>query len=162
MMPGVYCSAVARVERFLYRCPVMDVTLTDDQQLLRTTAASLADDLGCPNADALEDVRTDVWNPLVGLGLPTLRSPTLSGVEGTGVEVALVVEEFGRTLSAAPTVGQAVLVPDLLVAARRTPPSNGWPVVTCGWRPRSAPTSPALRSSVTTRWRSTRATRRTR
>ena len=37
----------------------------------------------------------DVWTRCVGLGLPALRSPTLSGVEATGVEVALVVEEFG-------------------------------------------------------------------
>ncbi len=95
----------------------MDVTLTDDQQLLRSTAAALADELGTPNADALERLAPDVWAPLVELGLPALRSPTLSGVEATGVEVALVVEEFGRALSAAPTVGQGVLVPDLLVAA---------------------------------------------
>jgi alkylation response protein AidB-like acyl-CoA dehydrogenase len=95
----------------------MDVTLTDDQQLLRATAANLAHDLGCPSADALDHLDTDVWTPLVALGLPALRSPELSGVDATGVEIALVVEEFGRTLSAAPTVGQAVLVPDLLVAA---------------------------------------------
>jgi alkylation response protein AidB-like acyl-CoA dehydrogenase len=95
----------------------MDVTLTDDQQLLRATAARLADDLGNTNADALDNLTTDVWAPLVDLGLPALRSPALSGVESTGVEVALVVEEFGRTLSPAPTVGQAVLVPGMLAAA---------------------------------------------
>ena len=95
----------------------MDVTLTDDQQLLRATAASLAVDLGSDHADTLEELTSDVWSPLVELGLPALRSPALSGADATGVEVALVVEEFGRTLSAAPTVGQAVLAPDLLVAA---------------------------------------------
>jgi hypothetical protein len=35
----------------------------------------------------------------------------------TGVELALVVEEFGRTLSHAPLLGQAILVPELLDAA---------------------------------------------
>jgi alkylation response protein AidB-like acyl-CoA dehydrogenase len=95
----------------------MDVTLTDDQQLLRSTAASLADDLGCATADALETLTADVWTPLVDLGVPALRSPALSGVDASGVEVALVVEEFGRALSAAPTVGQAVIVPELLAAA---------------------------------------------
>jgi alkylation response protein AidB-like acyl-CoA dehydrogenase len=95
----------------------MDVTLTDDQQLLRDTAANLADDLGCTTADALDDLSADVWTPLVELGVPALRSPALAGVEATGVEVALVVEQFGRTLSPAPTLGQAVLVPDLLDAA---------------------------------------------
>ncbi len=95
----------------------MDVTLTDDQQLLRNTAAGLADDLGTATADELDHLATDCWTPLVELGLPALRSPALSGVDATGVEVALVVEEFGRTLSAAPVIGQAVLVPDLLVGA---------------------------------------------
>jgi alkylation response protein AidB-like acyl-CoA dehydrogenase len=95
----------------------MDVTLTDDQQLLRDTAASLADDLGCATADALDDLATDVWAPLVELGVPALRSPMLTGLDATGVEVALVLEQFGRTLSPAPTVGQAVLVPELLDAA---------------------------------------------
>jgi alkylation response protein AidB-like acyl-CoA dehydrogenase len=95
----------------------MDVTLTDDQQLLRATAARLADDLGTANAEALDNITTDCWTPLVELGLPALRCPALAGVDATGVEVALVVEEFGRTLSIAPVIGQAVLVPDLLVAA---------------------------------------------
>jgi alkylation response protein AidB-like acyl-CoA dehydrogenase len=94
----------------------MDVTLTDDQQLLRSTAAALADDLATATADALEGAVGDVWTPVVELGLPALRSPALSGAEASGVEVALVIEEFGRTLSAAPTVGQAVIVPDLLAA----------------------------------------------
>jgi alkylation response protein AidB-like acyl-CoA dehydrogenase len=95
----------------------MDVTLTDDQQLLRDTAAGLADDLACTTADALDALSADVWTPLVELGVPALRSPALSGVDATGVEVALVVEQFGRTLSPAPTVGQAVLIPELLDAA---------------------------------------------
>jgi alkylation response protein AidB-like acyl-CoA dehydrogenase len=95
----------------------MDVSLTEDQQLLRSTAARLADELGSANADALEGLTADVWGPLVELGLPALRAAELSGVEATGVEVALILEEFGRALSAAPTVGQGVLVPDLLVAA---------------------------------------------
>jgi alkylation response protein AidB-like acyl-CoA dehydrogenase len=95
----------------------MDVTLTDDQQLLRDTAAGLADDLGCTTAEAVDSLPSDGWAQLVELGLPAFRSPALSGVDATGVEVALVVEQFGRTLSPAPTVGQAVLVPELLDAA---------------------------------------------
>lgn len=95
----------------------MDVTLSDDQQLLRATAAALADDLGTTHADQLDDLTVDVWTPIVELGLPAFRSPELSGVDATGVEVALVVEEFARTLSAAPTVGQGVIAPELLAAA---------------------------------------------
>jgi alkylation response protein AidB-like acyl-CoA dehydrogenase len=95
----------------------MDVTLTDDQQLLRETAAGLADDLACTTADELESLTRDGWTPLLELGLPALRSPALCGVDATGVEVALVLEEFGRTLSPAPTVGQAVIVPEMLDAA---------------------------------------------
>src|SRR4029079_12749310 len=53
------------VERFLYCCSVMDVTLTDDQQLLRATAASLADDLATAHADALADVPADLTTPPV-------------------------------------------------------------------------------------------------
>ncbi len=95
----------------------MDVTLTDDQQLLRDTAARLADDLATAGADALTDDTADHWRPLVELGIPALRSPELSGIDASGVEAALVVEEFARTLSTAPVVGQALLVPELLAAA---------------------------------------------
>jgi alkylation response protein AidB-like acyl-CoA dehydrogenase len=95
----------------------MDVTLTDDQQLLRDTASRLADDLATTDADTLGAAGDDSWIPVVELGVPALRSAELSGIDATGVEAALVVEEFGRTLSPAPVLGQALLVPELLAAA---------------------------------------------
>ncbi|HEY3669636.1 MAG TPA: acyl-CoA dehydrogenase family protein [Acidimicrobiia bacterium] len=98
----------------------MDVTLTDDQELLRETASRLADDLATPGADAVETGAKAPWLPLVELGVPALRSPEHSGIDASGVEAALVVEEFGRTLSTAPVVGQALVVPELLTAAGAT------------------------------------------
>lgn len=95
----------------------MDASLTDDQLLLRSTAARLADELGTPGADALANAGGDGWDQLVQLGIPAMRSPAFMDVQPTGVELALVVEEFGRTLSRAPVVGQGVLVPELLSAA---------------------------------------------
>ena len=63
----------------------MDVTLTDDQQLLQATASRLAADLATRHADAIDEPALDVWTPLVELGVPALLSPELSGSEASGV-----------------------------------------------------------------------------
>ena len=87
----------------------MDVRLTSEQQQLRDAAAKLADDLGPGAVQDLDDAgriaRLDKQIELTGWR--SLRSDGASGVE-----VAIVAEEFGRRLVDAPFLGP-VLADDL-------------------------------------------------
>lgn len=87
----------------------MDVRLTAEQQQLRDAAAKLADDLGPSAVQDLDDqdriARLD--RQIVGTGWRSLRSDGASGVE-----VAIVAEEFGRRLVDTPFLGP-VLADDL-------------------------------------------------
>ncbi|KOU58918.1 acyl-CoA dehydrogenase [Streptomyces sp. MMG1533] len=87
----------------------MDARLTAEQRQLRDTAARLADDLGPGSVLDLDDEdRIARLEKAVGsTGWRTLRSDGASGVE-----VALVVEEFGRRLVDVPFLGP-VLADDL-------------------------------------------------
>ena len=93
----------------------MDVRLTSEQRQLREAAAKLADDLGPGSvADLDDDGRVArLEKTLQSTGWRSLRSD-----EASGVEVALVAEEFARGLVDVPFLGP-VLVDDL---ARRTRP----------------------------------------
>jgi Acyl-CoA dehydrogenase, C-terminal domain len=87
----------------------MDVRLTAEQQQLRDAAAKLADDLG-PAAvqDLADETRITRLNKQIELaGWRSLRSDGASGVE-----VAIVAEEFGRRLVDSPFLGP-VLADDL-------------------------------------------------
>ncbi|CAN5624233.1 acyl-CoA dehydrogenase family protein [soil metagenome] len=87
----------------------MDVRLTSEQQQLRDAAAKLADDLGPHSVADLGDqgriARLD--KQIASTGWRSLRSD-----EASGVEVAIVAEEFGRGLVDAPFLGP-VLADDL-------------------------------------------------
>jgi Acyl-CoA dehydrogenase, C-terminal domain len=87
----------------------MDVRLTAEQQQLRDAAAKLADDLGPGAVQDLDDeariARLD--RQIAATGWRALRSDGASGVE-----VAIVAEEFGRRLVDAPFLGP-VLSDDL-------------------------------------------------
>lgn len=87
----------------------MDVRLTSEQQQLRDAAAKLADDLGPHSVADLDDgsriARLD--RQIASTGWRSLRSD-----EASGVEVAIVAEEFGRGLVDAPFLGP-VLADDL-------------------------------------------------
>jgi alkylation response protein AidB-like acyl-CoA dehydrogenase len=87
----------------------VDVRLTSEQRQLREEAAKLADDLGPGSVADLDDdsrvARLD--KTIQATGWRSLRSD-----EATGVEVALVVEEFARGLVDVPFLGP-VLVDDL-------------------------------------------------
>jgi hypothetical protein len=87
----------------------MDVRLTPEQQQLRDAAAKLADDLGPGSVQDLDDAsriaRLD--RQVEATGWRALRSD-----EASGVEVAIVAEEFGRRLVDAPFLGP-VLADDL-------------------------------------------------
>ncbi|CAN5677123.1 acyl-CoA dehydrogenase family protein [soil metagenome] len=88
----------------------MDVRLTTEQQQLRDAAAKLADDLGPGSVADLDDEGriTRLDRQIAATGWRSLRSD-----EASGVEVAIVVEEFGRGLIDAPFLGP-VLADDLL------------------------------------------------
>jgi hypothetical protein len=87
----------------------MDVRLTGEQQQLRDAAAKLADDQGPGSVQDLDDEkRIDRLEKTVeGTGFRTLRSD-----EASGVEVAIVAEEFARGLVDVPFLGP-VLADDL-------------------------------------------------
>ncbi|WP_101946323.1 acyl-CoA dehydrogenase family protein [Mycobacterium sp. 3519A] len=80
----------------------MDVRLTAEQQQLREAAAKLADDLGPGSVADLEDSNriARLEKAVAGTGFRTLRSDGASGVE-----VAIVAEEFARGLVDVPFVG---------------------------------------------------------
>jgi Acyl-CoA dehydrogenase, C-terminal domain len=87
----------------------MDVRLTAEQQQLRDAAAKLADDLGPGSVAELADNSriTRLDRQIATTGWRSLRSDGASGVE-----VAIVAEEFGRGLVDAPFLGP-VLADDL-------------------------------------------------
>jgi Acyl-CoA dehydrogenase, C-terminal domain len=87
----------------------MDVRLTAEQQQLRDAAAKLADDLGPGSVQDLadDDRITRLDKQIEMTGWRSLRSD-----EASGVEVAIVAEEFGRGLVDAPFLGP-VLADDL-------------------------------------------------
>jgi hypothetical protein len=87
----------------------MDVRLTAEQQQLRDAAAKLSDDLGPGSVhDLVDDGRISKLDKQIQqTGWRSLRSDGASGVE-----VAIVAEEFGRRLVDAPFLGP-VLADDL-------------------------------------------------
>jgi alkylation response protein AidB-like acyl-CoA dehydrogenase len=96
----------------------MNIGLTDEQKLLQDTASQLADDLATTDPSDIASGDAQQWRRVVELGVPTLRSPGLCGLEASGVETVLVIEALARTLCAVPVLGQAVLATELLDAAR--------------------------------------------
>ena len=87
----------------------MDVRLTAEQQQLRDAAAKLADDLGPSAVQDLDDQNriTRLDKQIENTGWRSLRSDGASGVE-----VAIVAEEFSRRLVDTPFLGP-VLADDL-------------------------------------------------
>ncbi len=88
----------------------MDVRLTSEQQQLRDAAAKLADDLGPGSVADLDDDKrvARLERAVDATGFRTLRSDGASGVE-----VAIVAEEFARGLVDVPFIGP-VLADDLV------------------------------------------------
>lgn len=87
----------------------MDVRLTDEQRQLREAAAKLADDLGPGSVQDLDDESrvARLEKTVASTGWRSLRSD-----EASGVEVAIVAEEFARGLVDVPFLGP-VLADDL-------------------------------------------------
>jgi hypothetical protein len=95
----------------------VDVRLTSEQQQLREAAAKLADDLGPGSVADLDDANRVVRleKAVDATGFRTLRSDGASGVE-----VAIVAEEFARGLVDVPFLGP-VLADDLKRVLGRGP-----------------------------------------
>jgi hypothetical protein len=87
----------------------MDVRLTAEQQQLRDAAAKLADDLG---PGAVQDLDDEGRIARLDKQVETTGWRSLRSDEASGVEVAIVAEEFGRRLVDAPFLGP-VLADDL-------------------------------------------------
>ena len=96
----------------------MDVRLNAEQRQLRDAAAKLADDLGPGSVAELDDAGriARLERAVDQTGWRALRSDGASGVE-----VAIVAEEFGRGLVDVPFLGP-VLADDL---SRHVPPAAG-------------------------------------
>jgi Acyl-CoA dehydrogenase, C-terminal domain len=111
----------------------MDARLTAEQRQLRDAAARLAADLGPGSVASLDDAgrRTRLEQAVAATGWRALRSEGASGVE-----VAIVAEEFGRGLVDVPFLGPALA--DELgrsaggVPGRSRPGGQAWTVVTGG------------------------------
>jgi hypothetical protein len=95
----------------------VDVRLTAEQQQLREAAAKLADDLGPRSVADLDDAQrvARLEKAVEATGFRTLRADGASGVE-----VAIVTEEFARGLVDVPFMGP-VLADDLTRLLGREP-----------------------------------------
>jgi hypothetical protein len=95
----------------------MDVRLTAEQRQLREAAAEVADDLGPGSVADLDDANrvARLEKAIDATGFRTLRSDGASGVE-----IALVAEEFARGLVDVPFLGP-VLLDDLRCRLGREP-----------------------------------------
>jgi alkylation response protein AidB-like acyl-CoA dehydrogenase len=95
------------------------IGLTDEQDMLRDTVARLAETMATTSADAVAngDALDSQWQRVVELGLPALRAPESCGLDASGVETAVALEELARRLTAVPVLGQATLATELLWAA---------------------------------------------
>jgi len=87
----------------------MDVRLTAEQRQLRDAAAKLADDLG---PGAVQDLDDESRIARLDKQVETTSWRSLRSDGASGVEVAIVAEEFGRRLVDAPFLGP-VLADDL-------------------------------------------------
>jgi alkylation response protein AidB-like acyl-CoA dehydrogenase len=102
----------------------MDVSLTQEQEMLRETAASLAERIGPvtphdldPPAPASDGSPAKHWSLLADAGLLGLAVPTASGGGGaSAVETMIVAEALARRVCPVPYLG-VTLALDLLAAA---------------------------------------------
>ncbi|WP_137872123.1 acyl-CoA dehydrogenase family protein [Rhodococcus sp. Q] len=101
----------------------MDVRLTSEQRQLRDAAAKLADDLG---PGSVQDLGDELRVARLEKTVDTTGWRSLRSDGASGVEVAIVAEEFGRGLVDVPFLGP-VLADDLTRHVLDTQPS--WAIV---------------------------------
>ena len=99
----------------------MLITLSEEQTLLRETARKAAQHFSKWNAGQLS-ADSQGWRRLAEAGLLSLRlSPEAGGIQPSGVEVILIVEELARVAAPVPYLGSAVLASELLRLAGAGP-----------------------------------------
>jgi alkylation response protein AidB-like acyl-CoA dehydrogenase len=95
----------------------MDLALTDDQLALREAVADLLGKESPPErvrAAEPSGFDPELWGLIAGMGLPSMTVPEAAGGGGGSmVDLALVAEEFGRRVPAAPLI-EAAAASDLL------------------------------------------------
>lgn len=97
----------------------MDATLSESEELLRDSARRLGAALACESVTDLETFDDAVaWKSLAETGLLGLRIPeSAGGGGGSTMDEALVVEALAYYTVAAPYLGSAAIVSELLMAA---------------------------------------------
>ena len=102
----------------------MDFALTEDQRFIQDSARSFLADAAGPDAlravvEGPSGFDEGLWSSLAGeMGFAGLMVPEAHGGSGLGaVEMALVLEETGRTLAAVPFFETAVLAVQAVLAA---------------------------------------------
>ncbi|MHB8511581.1 MAG: acyl-CoA dehydrogenase family protein [Actinomycetota bacterium] len=121
----------------------MDLTFTDEQQMLRETVRAIMTRFSTPAiVRSLEDdpvgFRQDLWSELAKTGLTGLSIPDeFGGAGSSNLETMILYEEMGRSLCSTPHFVSAVLGASALMHAGRTEllPSiaSGKIIVTCAW-----------------------------
>src|SRR6266550_1151002 len=117
----------------------MDLSFTEEQQLLRETIRSLLQKYSSPEiVRELEDsepgYRADLWDELGRQGLLGLTIPEADGGSGmTALEQVILYEEFGRALTASPHFVSCVLGAKLAPRELLAGIASGEEVVTVAW-----------------------------
>jgi alkylation response protein AidB-like acyl-CoA dehydrogenase len=103
--------------------PVVDLTVTEEQEMLRTTVRRLLAEHAPLDrlrsvADGEQGPDPALWKRLIELGLPALAVPVEHGGLGQGAaDVAIVAEEMGRALGLAPLLSAVALATPALLAS---------------------------------------------
>ncbi len=110
----------------------MDLDFSEEQQMLRDTARGVCEELA--PSDTVRAMETDVkgypaplWAQLSELGITSLGISEAHGGMGWGaLEMAIVYEEFGRSLAPSPHWTSCVLAAKLLELAGDEAQQNHW------------------------------------
>lgn len=94
----------------------MDLTLSDDQRLIRESAARFVSDMGRPEPGSNGFDRA-LWSQMAEMGWLAAGVADQLGGFGGPIETALIAEELGRAGLGGDFLGAAVLGPQLLIAA---------------------------------------------
>jgi alkylation response protein AidB-like acyl-CoA dehydrogenase len=110
----------------------VDLTLTEDQQLLCDAARRFLDERWSPGRvreleSSVGGHDPELWKQICALGWPGLALPEDYGGAGRGVlEVALVAEELGRAAASCPLLPSTTLVALPLSWASGSSPARQW------------------------------------
>jgi alkylation response protein AidB-like acyl-CoA dehydrogenase len=121
LRPGSPSDRMAEEER-------MNLNLTEEQELLRTTFAELfAAESSCDRVRAAEPLGHDpaLWKTLVETEVVGMRVPEAQGGSGASLlDAALVAEEAGRHLASAPLIES--IVASQLISGIEAPAAQQW------------------------------------